>query len=129
MNTFEHKFQFINLNILIMSQFEEKVSEMLSEATKLGWTVNEDLLTKIAKGLGPSIYNTDSSLVSSSDQAELDRVKQNFLIGKLGCAEDESLDQAIDEVVNAFGSSNRNKHRILFYYQLVVKLGKESVYN
>jgi hypothetical protein len=94
-----------------MSQFEEKVSEMLSEATKLGWTVNEDLLTKIAKGLGPSIYNTDSSLVSSSDQAELDRVKQNFLIGKLGCAEDESLDQAIDEVVNAFGSSNRNKHR------------------
>ena len=58
-----------------MSQFEEKVSEMLSEATKLGWTVNEDLLTKIAKGLGPSIYNADSSLVSSSDQAELGKTK------------------------------------------------------
>lgn len=111
-----------------MSQFEEKVQDMLSEATQLGWSVNEDLLTKVAKGLGPSIYNADASLVSSSDSEELSRVKENFLKGKLGCTNESEMDAAIDAVIEAFGPSNRNKHRILFYYLLVEKLGKQGAY-
>ena len=87
-----------------------------------------DLLKAVAKGLGPSIYNADSSLVSTSDPEELNRVKQNFLIKKLGMADSPSLDDAIKEVGEAFGSSNRNKHRAVFYYLLTKKLGKESIY-
>lgn len=112
-----------------MSQFDEKVNFMKEEAARLGWSVDTELLTKVAKGLGPSIYNEDSSTVASSDKDEISRVKDNFLKGKLGCTDEAAMDQAIAEVIEAFGSSNRNKYRILFYYLLAEKLGKQSAYN
>lgn len=111
-----------------MSKFDDLMVKYHEEAAKLNLDIDTDLLTSVAKGLGPSIYNADSSLVSSSDPEELGRVKANFLIKKLGLADGPELDAAIDEVVLTFGSSNRNKHRVLFYYLLVKKLGKESVY-
>ncbi|MEL6391048.1 MAG: DUF2853 family protein, partial [Bacteroidota bacterium] len=86
------------------------------------------LLTKVAKGLGPSIYNADSSKVSSSDKSELDRVKANFLIKKLGESDGAHLDDAISAVVDQIGSSEKNKYRAVFYYLLTKKLGKEAVY-
>ena len=98
------------------------------EAQKIGVSVDSELLSKVMKGLGPSIYNTDSAKVSCSDQAELDRVKANFLIKKLGLPDGAQLDGAIKEVCETFGSSNRNKFRALFYYMLVKKFGKESQY-
>jgi len=82
----------------------------------------------VTKGLGPSIYNADSSKVSSSDPQELERVKQNFLIKKLGLPDDDSLNAHIEKVVNQLGRSNPNKYRALFYYLLVKATGKESVY-
>ena len=51
---------------------------------KFGIEAEMDLLTKIAIGCGPSIYNPDSSTVSSSDLSELETVKHKFLIKKLG---------------------------------------------
>ncbi|MCU0353808.1 MAG: DUF2853 family protein [Cytophagales bacterium] len=110
-----------------MSKFDEALETYKAEMTKIGITgINDALLTGVAKALGPSIYNTDSSLVSSSDQEELDRVKNNFLIKKLGLADGPDLDKAIKEVVDKFGSSNRNKHRAVFYYLLAQKFGKEA---
>lgn len=111
-----------------MSKFDDLIATYQGEAQKIGVSVDSDLLTKVTKGLGPSIYNADSAKVSCSDQAELDRVKANFLIKKLGLADGSHLDDAIREVCEKFGSSNRNKHRALFYYQLVKKFGKESQY-
>jgi len=35
---------------------------------KFGDSANMDLLTKVAIGLGPSIYNIDASKVSGSDE-------------------------------------------------------------
>lgn len=89
-----------------MSKFEECMSTYTGEMKKLGISYDEDLLRKVAKGLGPSIYNTDSSKVSSADKAELDRVKTNFLIKKLGMADGSNLDDAIAGVVDQMGSSN-----------------------
>ncbi|MEP7196451.1 MAG: DUF2853 family protein [Saprospiraceae bacterium] len=111
-----------------MSEFDEKVNEALAAAKTLGIEVDSVLLSKVAKGLGPSIYKADASLVSSSDTEELDRVKTNFLKGKLGCTNEADMDAAITHAINTFGSSNRNKLRILFYYLCVVKLDKSSVY-
>ena len=47
---------------------------------KCGVNADMDLLTKVTIGLGPSIYNADSSTVSGSDEKELATVKNNFLI-------------------------------------------------
>ncbi|MCT4665044.1 MAG: DUF2853 family protein [Flavobacteriales bacterium] len=112
-----------------MSKFDEAVALYQGEFDKLGVKFDADLLTKVAKGLGPSIYNDDASKVSSSDQSELDRVKEKFLMGKLGLADSTELDGAISDVVETLGKSNRNKYRAMFYYLLVEKFDKADIYN
>ena len=111
-----------------MSKFDEALETYKAEIKKIGVTIDDALLTGVTKALGPVIYNADSSLVSSSDQEELNRVKNNFLIKKLGLSDSPDLDAAIKEVVEKFGSSNRNKHRAIFYSLLAQKFGKESVF-
>lgn len=112
-----------------MSKFDDVLELYANEAQRLGLTVDLALLEKIAKKLGPSIYNSDSSKVSSSDKTELDRVKRNFLVGKLGLTDGPELDVAIADVVTTLGPSNPNKYRAVFYYLLVKNLGKEAVYS
>lgn len=112
-----------------MSKFQECLDTYKEQFKKLDVSYDEDLLTKVAKGCGPSIYNRDASTVSGGDQAELDTVKKNFLIKKLGLSESDNLDEAIKEVIDIFGSSNRNKYRAMFYYLLVKKYKKESIYS
>ncbi len=108
-----------------MSKFDEVLAGYAKDAATHG--VSDALLTGVAKGLGPSIYNTDSSKVSGSDQAELDRVRENFLKKKLGLSHsDADLDKAIAEVIEAYGKSNPNKHRAIVYALLAKKFGKES---
>ncbi len=88
-----------------------------------------DLLTKVTVGLGPSIYNADSSTVSGSDEKELATVKNNFLIKKLGLKDGADLDKAIDAVMDTYGRSNRNKYRAVVYYLLAKHFKKESIYS
>ncbi|MDO1514374.1 DUF2853 family protein [Maribacter confluentis] len=96
---------------------------------KFGENADMDLLKKVTVGLGPSIYNIDASKVSGSDQKELDTVKNNYLIKKLGLADDSKLDDAIKTVMDKYGSSNRNKHRAVIYYMLCKHFKKASVYD
>lgn len=103
-----------------------KYAEDLKE--KCGVTPDMDLLTKVTIGCGPSIYNADSSTVSGSDTSELQTVKNNFLIKKLGLADGAELDEGIAAVINQYGQSNRNKYRAVVYYLLTKHFGKESVY-
>lgn len=111
-----------------MSKFDEAIASYEAEVKELKLNVDSALLVAVAKGLGPSIYNADSEKVSSSDPDELDRVKKNFLIKKLGLSDGPALDQAIAEVVDQLGASNRNKYRAIFYALLVKKFKKEDVY-
>lgn len=112
-----------------MSKFDDAVALYASEMKdKMGVTPDAELLRKVTKGCGPSIYRADASKVSSSDPEELDRVKKNFLIKKLGLSESDGLDEAIQETIEKIGKSNRNKYRAIFYYFLVKKYGKESIY-
>ncbi len=113
-----------------MSKFDEAVAKYagsLKDDVKRA-NFNMELLTKVSKSLGPSIYLEDASRVSCSDQAEKDRVKAKFLVGKLGLADGPALDKGIDEVCAELGSSNRNKWRAVFYYLLVEKFGKQAMY-
>ncbi len=86
------------------------------------------LLTKVTIGCGPTIYSNDASTVSASDPAEMERVKKNFLIKKLGLADGPNLDAGIAAVVEQYGRSNRNKFRAVFYYLLVKHFGREAAY-
>ncbi len=54
---------------------------------KCGMTPDMDLLTKVTIGCGPAIYNADASTVAGSQASELETVKENFLIKKLGLKE------------------------------------------
>lgn len=87
-----------------------------------------DLLTKVTIGCGPSIYNSDASTVSGTDDAELATVKNNFLIKKLGLNDSADLDKGIAAVIEQYGKSNRNKYRAVVYYLLTKHFKKESVY-
>lgn len=112
-----------------MSKLDEKVEEYYNNMTNdLGLTVDKELLRAISKNLGPNIYKPDASKVSSSDNEEIARVKNNFLIKKLGLEDSPELDSAINKVMETFGSSNRNKHRAGVYYLLTKHFGKEEVY-
>ncbi len=91
-------------------------------------TADMDLLTKVTIGCGPAIYNDDASTVSGTDQSELDTVKNNFLIKKLGLSDGPDLDAGIAKAIEIYGKSNRNKYRAVVYYMLTKHFGKESVY-
>lgn len=92
-------------------------------------SVDRDLLHAVTKGCGPAIYKADASKVSSSDKAEMDTVKQNFCVKKLGCPDNAKLDKAIEYAIDKFGKSSRSKHRAVFYYLLTKKLKKEDVFS
>ncbi|XLS27597.1 DUF2853 family protein [Flavobacteriaceae bacterium M23B6Z8] len=113
-----------------MSKRDDLIAKYASDLKeKCGVTPDMDLLTKVTIGLGPSIYNADSSTVSGSDEKELATVKNNFLIKKLGLSESQDLDGAINAVIEKYGKSNRNKYRAVIYYLLTVHFNKQSVYN
>ena len=58
-----------------MSQFEDVLAACKKLMADQKITCDEALLTKIAKSLGPSIYNKDSGVVSTADKTELDTVR------------------------------------------------------
>lgn len=109
-----------------MSKFVEALTTYKKQLEDLGVAYDEQLLTKVTKALGPSIYLPDASKVSCSDKEEKARVKNNFLIKKMELADSPELDAAIEGVCEQMGSSNRNKHRAVFHYLLVKKFGLES---
>lgn len=96
--------------------------------TKCGMTPDMDLLTKVTIGCGPSIYNADASTVAGSQASELETVKANFLIKKLGLKDSPDLMEAITKVIDTYGKSERNKYRAVVYYMLTKHFKKESVY-
>lgn len=109
-----------------MSKFDEKISFYKDVMDNMGISYEDELFDKITRGLGPSIFKRDAASVSTSDPKELETVKQNFLIKKLGLDEGEHLDAAIEVVANTMGKTNRVKYRAIFYYLLVKELGQES---
>ena len=112
-----------------MGKRDELIAKYAADLSeKCGMTADMDLLTKVTIGCGPAIYNDDASTVSGSDEAELETVKKNFLIEKLGLADGPALDAGIASVMQTYGQSNRNKYRAVVYYMLTKHFNKESAY-
>lgn len=105
----------------------EKIALYIKDIKKHYGEVDEDFVAIVVKNLGPSIYRKDAELVSCSDPKELDTVRRNFLIKKLGLDESkEVLDAAIQEVCTEL-KGVRKKYRATFYYALAKKFNKASV--
>jgi len=112
-----------------MSKRDEKIEAMIAEAKKLNLSITDDLISKVAIGLGPVLYNKDSATVACGQPKELETVKNNFLKKKLALTNaEEELDIAIKEICEKLGTSNKNKYRVLFYALLTMKFKKESIY-
>ena len=95
---------------------------------KCKMTPDMDLLTKVTIGCGPSIYDADSATVAAGQATELETVKKNFLMKKLGLKDSPDLLAAINSVIETYGKSGRNKYRAVVYYMLVKHIGKEAAY-
>jgi len=95
---------------------------------KCGMQPDMDLLSKVTIGCGPAIYNADASTVAAGQAHELETVKDNYLVKKLGLADGPQLMDAINQVIETYGRSERDKYRVVVYYMLTKHFGKEAVY-
>lgn len=112
-----------------MSKRDELIEKYRKELIdKFNLQPDMELLKKVVIGLGPSVYKPDAETVSSSDATEIERVKTNFLINKLGLKDEAKLDETLEDLMAAYGKSNRYKYRAVVYYLLTKKFNKESVY-
>lgn len=112
-----------------MSKRDELIAKYAADMKeKCGMNADMDLLTKVTIGCGPAIYNDDASTVSGSDEGELETVKNNYLIKKLGLKDSPALMEGIHSVIETYGKSNRNKYRAVVYYMLCKHFKKESAY-
>lgn len=100
------------------SQYEENIK-------KYAGGYNKAAAEKIVGHLGIALRNRDSSLVSCSDQGELDRVREKWCRGKLGLAQSTAdLDSAIGKICETLKPEGGNKSRVTFYYLLAEHFGK-----
>jgi len=112
-----------------MGKLDEKIELYYTKAQEIENNVDKELLTNVTKGLGPSIYKKDSESVSCSDDSELGTVRNSFLKKKLQLtSSDDELNDAIKNVCEQMGKSNRNKYRAIFYYLLTKKFNKQNIY-
>lgn len=96
--------------------------------SKCGMEPDMELLRKVTIGCGPAIYDADAATVAAGQEHELETVKNNFLIKKLGLDDGPGLMDAINKAIQTYGQSERNKYRAVVYYMLTRHFGKESIY-
>lgn len=98
------------------------MSEYLEDVQRYDSGADGAVVEKIVKHLGIALRSKDASLVSCSDQAELDRVVEKWGGKKLGMNE-----AASSEIVNKVCEEmkdDRQKQRVTFYYLVAKHAGK-----
>ena len=101
------------------------MTDYLADVRKYDAKADEAAVAKIVKHLGIALRNRDSSLVSASDQGELDRIEQNWAGKKLGVS-GASAKAAVDAAAQAM-KADSSKSRVTFYYLVAKELGKLDV--
>ncbi len=100
------------------TQYEENIK-------KYARGYNRAAAEKIVGHLGIALRNRDSSLVSCSDETELQRVREKWCRGKLELAQsNDDLDAAIAKTCETMKPEGANKGRVTFYYLLADHFGK-----
>lgn len=100
------------------------MSDYVADVKRYDSSADEEIVDKIVKHLGIALRSRDSSLVSCSDSSELDRVKENWCMKKLGTGED-AADSAVAKTCETM-TGDRAKSRVTFYYLCAKELDKLS---
>lgn len=93
-----------------------------SDIRKYTAHVDDAAVAAIVKFCGIALQSRDSSLVATTDSAEIDRIRNGFAVKVLGIsgAEFDSAVSAVTEKMKA----DKTKHRVTFYYLLAEVSGK-----
>lgn len=96
--------------------------------TKCGMEPDIPLLTKVTIGCGPAIYDADGGVVDTEDPQELQRLRTNFLMRKLGLRDDPALMDAINAVIETYGRSEPVKYRAVIHYMLTRHFARDAAF-
>ena len=99
-----------------------KAADYMDNVKKYDGSASEATVQKICNYLGIALTNRDSSLVSCSDQTELDRVINGYCAKKLSMGAGDA--QSACEAVCATMKEDRMKSRVTFYYLLAKNAGQ-----
>ncbi len=99
-----------------------KAADYMDNVKKYDGSASEDVIQKICNYLGIALTNKDSSLVSCSDQTELDRVINGYCAKKLSMNSSDAASACT--AVCATMKEDRMKSRVTFYYILAKNAGK-----
>lgn len=89
---------------------------------------DDGVIAAIVRYCGIALQSRDSSLVSFTDKAETDRVRENYCKKKLGLTNtDEELDTAIAAVGERM-KADTTKNRVTVYYLLAEHFGKLGLF-
>lgn len=103
------------------------MADWAADVKKYAPKADDKVIAGIVRHCGIALQKADSSLVSFSDQAELDRVKKGFLTKKLALESDEAKDAALAAVGEKMKGVGR-KNRVTVYYLLAEHAGKLSLF-
>ena len=99
------------------------MSDYLADVKRYDAGADAGAVEKIVKHLGIALRSKDASLVSCSDQSELDRVREKWCMKKLGATNEGECNSVIGKVCEAM-KADRNKQRVTFYYLVAKHMGK-----
>ncbi len=99
------------------------MADHLADVKKYDAGADAETVNKIVKHLGIALRNRDSSLVSTTDPKEMDRVKASWIGKKLGVTDAASADAAIAATSKAM-AADKTKERVTFYYLVAKHLDK-----
>ena len=100
--------------------------EYLAKVQKYDADADPETVKKIVNGLGIALQSRDSSLVSCSDDSELERIRDGFAKKKLGLDadhSDEAIMEKINEVCAQMAGDGGHKHRVPVDYLLAKTTG------
>ncbi|PZF78745.1 hypothetical protein DK847_02775 [Aestuariivirga litoralis] len=93
-----------------------------TDIAKYTAAVDDKAVAAIVKFCGIALQSRDASLVSCTDEAEVDRIRKGFATKVLGldAAESDKIIKAVCEKMKA----DKTKHRVTFYYLMAEASGK-----
>ncbi len=96
-----------------LTAYKEKAKEQLAQAGESN--IDDDLLDGLVNNLKLVIDNKDALVVAATDPSEMETVRVNFIVKKLGIDDKTRGDAAIADVANKMSGSHM-KNRAAFYY-------------
>ncbi len=100
----------------LAQKLEKYKNEAMAQLEKAGETnIDEAMLSELVNNLKLVIDNKDAIHVAGSDPSEMETVRKNFIVKKLGENDQEKGKSVCDDVA-AKMSGSRMKNRAAFYY-------------